>query len=126
MESIAQPVMPTSSNASGTASLLWVALAIGLSFGLSASAKSQTCANLNELSFGDKRLHRNRFRGLRNLAIPCLWLRPSLSFKKPGEASMRAATGIAIIMAARTIAARTTTRATTTKNSISASIYSIK
>jgi hypothetical protein len=36
----------------------------------------------------------------RNLTIPCLWPRPSLSFKKSGEAPMRVATGIALIIAA--------------------------
>src|SRR5262249_51184362 len=36
----------------------------------------------------------------RNLAIPCLWPKRSLSFKKSGEVSMRVATGIAIIVAA--------------------------
>jgi hypothetical protein len=36
----------------------------------------------------------------RNLTIPCLWPRPFLNFKKSGEASMRVATGIALIIAA--------------------------
>jgi hypothetical protein len=36
----------------------------------------------------------------RNLAIPCLWPTLSINFKKPEEASMRVATGIAIIIAA--------------------------
>jgi hypothetical protein len=42
----------------------------------------------------------------RNLTIPCLWPRPSLSFKKSGEASMRVATGIAIIIVASTTMAQ--------------------